>query len=538
MKTYNVILHKGVDYQSFWDDMENDNDGGNLYIPNRRVESPNPRPFSPRQTWYSLTEEEAELVRQDERVFVVEIPPEFRDDIFIVNNAIQQGNFTKPGSFDFGSNKNWGLVRCINSKNEDIYGTDVSASINEFSYTLTGKGVDIVIQDGGVQPDHPEYADRYQSIDWGSYSGGLFTQSINHDRDFDGHGTHVTGIAVGKTFGWAKEATVYSQKILGLEGSSDTGSGISPTYAFDAIKQWHVSKSIDTDTGYKRPTIVNMSWGYSQGYALDTLTEINYRGVSYTDATSLALTSEGFLYRKNNYGLVYDTIPQVRLNVRIPSIDTDVDELLDSGVHVTIAAGNSYYKVDLPSGPDFDNYIDDGTGSFKYYHRGSSPYGDASYTGDIRAIQVGNINSIPSFANLDVKRRSSECGPGVDIYAPGTDIMSSVSTISRFNIEPYFEDENFFQTNIGGTSMAAPQVAGVLACGLQLHPEWTPSRAKQWLIDTSTGQLDIYTNQDNDWSNLLGLKGGLPRILYQPFSNPNPMTITGAQNINFDITLT
>jgi hypothetical protein len=63
MRTYNVILKKGVDYQSFWDDMENENDGGNLYIPNRRVDSPNLRPNSPRQTWYTLSDEEAETVK-------------------------------------------------------------------------------------------------------------------------------------------------------------------------------------------------------------------------------------------------------------------------------------------------------------------------------------------------------------------------------------------------------------------------------------------------------------------------------------------
>src|SRR6056300_674480 len=230
MKTYNVILHKGVDYQSFWDDMENENDGGNLYIPNRRVDSPNSRPASERQTWYSLTEEEAELVRNDDRVFEVEIPPEFRDDIYIINNGVQRGNFTKD-TIDTGSNKNWGLIRCINSRNEDIYGTNDSASLNEYYYTLTGKGVDIVIQDGGVEVDHPEYSDRYQTIDWSLYGGGAFTQSLDHDRDWYGHGTHVAGIAAGETFGWAKEAHVYSQKILGLEGTSslqgfdDTGTG-------------------------------------------------------------------------------------------------------------------------------------------------------------------------------------------------------------------------------------------------------------------------------------------------------------------------
>ena len=46
--------------------MENENDGGKLYIPNRRVDSPNLRPNSPRQTWYTLTSEEAEIVKNDE----------------------------------------------------------------------------------------------------------------------------------------------------------------------------------------------------------------------------------------------------------------------------------------------------------------------------------------------------------------------------------------------------------------------------------------------------------------------------------------
>src|SRR5210317_1352021 len=109
MKTYNVILKKGVDYQSFWDDMENENDGGNLYIPNRRVDSPNLRPDSKRQTWYTLSDEEAELVRNDERVLVVEIPPEFRDDIIIAPRITQTGDFTKTTS-DSGAYLNWGLI--------------------------------------------------------------------------------------------------------------------------------------------------------------------------------------------------------------------------------------------------------------------------------------------------------------------------------------------------------------------------------------------------------------------------------------------
>ena len=112
METYNVILHKGVDYQSFWDDMENENDGGNLYIPNRIVDSTNLRQNSQRQTWYTLTTSEVDELRNDDRVLAVEIPPEFRDDIFISNNATQTGTFTKTSS-DSGNYQNWGLIRTL-----------------------------------------------------------------------------------------------------------------------------------------------------------------------------------------------------------------------------------------------------------------------------------------------------------------------------------------------------------------------------------------------------------------------------------------
>ena len=84
MREYNVILKKDIDYDEFWNDMESDTDGGKLYIPNRRVDFTNERPASLRQCWYLLTDEEAEQLKLDERVFDVEIPPEHRNDIVIV----------------------------------------------------------------------------------------------------------------------------------------------------------------------------------------------------------------------------------------------------------------------------------------------------------------------------------------------------------------------------------------------------------------------------------------------------------------------
>ena len=523
MITYNVVLRKDVDYQSFWDDMENENDGGNLYIPNRRVDSPNQRLNSQRQTWYTLSEEEAELVRNDERVLAVEIPPEHRTDIILAPRATQEGTFTKTTS-DSGNYQNWGLIRTLSKDNN--YGTNTTTSEN-YTYTLTGRGVDVVIQDGGVEPTHPEWADRYESVDWGSYSGGTFSQSANHNRDVNGHGTHCAGIAAGKTFGFARGAKVISQKIAGLESDSGSdGTGISPTYAFDAIKGWHNAKSIDPITGYKRPTVVNMSWGYLSTYT--STSSINYRGVTYSGVDIDTTTK-----RNNNYGLItsYYSFPSTFMtNLRILSVDTDIEELLDAGVHVCVAAGNRSHKIDEPDGTDFDNVLN-GT---LYYHRGSSPYGDAAQDGSPRAIIVGNMDSSVSDASTDRKATSSETGPGVDIYAPGTNIMSACSTTNEFTTGNYYLNSSYKQMVIGGTSMASPQVAGVLACMLEIHPEWTPAQAKQWLLDNA-GVAIQNDGADNDWTNDRSLKGGEAKVLHMPFSNPTPVTISGGISMNFNI---
>jgi subtilisin family serine protease len=329
MREYNVILKRDIDYDEFWNDIESDTDGGKLYIPNRRVEFTNERPASLRQCWYLLTDEEAELLRQDDRVFDVEIPPEFRDDIVIMPKEIQIGNFTKTTS-DSGAFLNWGLIRSNDTTN--VYSTGTTTTEN-YKYSLAGGGVDIVIQDSGIQVDHPEFQDknginRVQQINWDSYSGGAFTQSANHYRDFDGHGTHVAGIACGKTYGWAKEARVYSQKIAGLEGAGDSNTGISPTYAFDAIKNWHTSKA-----GI-RPTVVNMSWGYGTFY--NSVTSVNYRGTSYSDGSTTGNAS----YRQTTYGLVNNSGAYAGYtyvsNVRVSSVDADVQEMIDAGIIFTI----------------------------------------------------------------------------------------------------------------------------------------------------------------------------------------------------------
>jgi len=510
MKQYNVALKADIDYDGFWNDMESETDGL-LYIPNRRIEFTNERPASLRQCWYLLTDEEAELLRQDDRVYCVEIPPEFRTDIIMAPRVTQTGDFTKTTS-DSGAYLNWGLIRSSNSTN--VYSTGTTTALN-YVYTLDGTGVDVVIQDSGIQVDHPEFQDslgnsRVQQINWGTTSG-LFTQNANHYRDFDGHGTHVAGIAAGKTYGWAKEARIYSVKLNGLEGSGDSGTGISTTYAFDCIKIWHTAKA------GSRPTVVNMSWGYLDVY--NSVTSVNYRGTSYTDAS----TTGNSTYRQTTYGIKNVSGAAYgytyMCNVRVSSTDVDIEEMISAGIVVCIAAGNRNFKIDSSGGTDYNNYVvtDQGT---KYYHRGSSPMSP-------NAIIVGSSDSTAYSSTLDQKATYSEAGPGVTIYAPGTDIMSATSTTNRFSGQSYYLNASYKQCNIGGTSMASPQVAGVSALVLQLNPTYTPAQVKASL--TSNATATIYTTGlNNDWSSTRSLLGSSQYFLYANYQSLATTTTTTA----------
>jgi subtilisin family serine protease len=512
MREYNVALKEGVDYDGFWNDIESDTDGGKLYIPNRKVEFTNERPASLRQCWYLLTDEEAETLRNDDRVYCVEIPPEFRDDIIMMPRVTQTGNFTKTTS-DSGTFLNWGLIRSSNATN--VYGTGTTTTLN-YTYTLDGTGVDVVIQDSGLQVDHPEFQNsvgtsRVQQLDWGAYSGGAFTQNANHYRDLDGHGTHCAGIACGKTYGWAKEARVYAQKLSGLEGAGDSGTGISITYAFDAIKTWHTSKA------GARPTVVNMSWGYGQGY--NTVTSLTYRGTLYNDSNTTTNAS----YRYSTFGLNSSagTTTTYIANVRVGSVDTDIEEMIAAGIVVCIAAGNRGTKIDVSDGTDYNNFVVTNGGTI-FYHRGSSPYSD-------NALIVGSMDSTPNSVIDDQRATYSETGPGVNMWAPGTDIMSSTSTTNKWGVgsRDYYLNASYRQTNISGTSMATPQVAGVAALVLQLNPTYTPAQIKTSLTNTASTRL-YTTSLSNDYSNTRSLLGSVRRILY---SNYNLTTTTSTTTL-------
>ena len=88
---------------------------------------------------------------------------------------------------------------------------------------ITGQGITIAFLDTGVDYNHPDLKDNY--ISEGSYD---FVKNDDDPMDDNGHGTHVTGIAVGKGItsnyqyvGVAPGAKFYSFKILKYDGEGN-----------------------------------------------------------------------------------------------------------------------------------------------------------------------------------------------------------------------------------------------------------------------------------------------------------------------------
>ena len=510
-KEYIVTLKKGIDPNTFRQDMVADN--MLPYVPSKAVTVANERPASIRNTHYMLTDEEATQLQNDPRVDAVELRPDLRDDIIIGDRATQTGNFDKSTSAS-GDNINWGLRRMSALSNP--YNSS-GAVVGGYTHTLTGTGVDFIVHDSGIQADHPEFQDsfgnsRVQEIDWyraqsvvsGTLPTGFYT-------DYDGHGTHCAGIAAGKTYGWAKNSKIYSIKVAGLQGSSDPNSGMPISDCFDVIKEWHKTKTADVLTGVKRPTVVNMSWGYFSRYL--NITGGNYRGTDWSGSSKV--TAYGMTGSFDGAGY--------RHPVRIASVDADLEELIEAGVIVCIAAGNKYHKIDVEGGLDYNNYYSTTFSGNKYYHRGSSPYSS-------NAIMVGAVDSQLDTDSNEQIAEFSEKGPGVDVYAPGVNIFSATSNTNRFTDGAY-GDTAFRIANISGTSMASPQIAGLATTYAEIQPNATPAQHKAWVIANSKEQLDENGNTGTDYTNNRSLQGGTNRYSLQPYNSADVLTIAGDETI-------
>ncbi len=182
------------------------------------------------------TERQAKLIAQDPAVE------------YVVEDGIASINATQTGA-------PWGLDR-IDQRPRNLNTT--------YIYDQTGQGVNAYVLDTGIRSTHTQFGSRVD-LDFSAINDG------NGPSDCNGHGTHVSGIIGGNTYGVAKNVRLHSVRVLGCNGQG-TWSG--------------VISGIDWVTAHaNRPAVANMSLGGGANQAVDDAVRRSIRsGVTYVIA--------------------------------------------------------------------------------------------------------------------------------------------------------------------------------------------------------------------------------------------------------------
>lgn len=504
---YIVTLNSYDDIFDFYEDIESP--GGSVYIPNRSVECCERRMIS-RNTHYLLTDSEAELLRNDLRVLAVERRPE---DIGIVpirmvdeqaDSLFTQSETTwDKSNSNTSTHKNWGLLRCVEGAQRANWGSNgTSNQSGTIQVRAEGRNVDVVIVDGMINPDHPEFAvnsdgsggSRVIQYNWFQHNLGQasntyvytpYVDANNADRTGDNnHGAHVAGTVAGNTQGWARSANIYN-----INPYSTDVNGTNSTLLIDYIRAFHNSKPINPAIGRRNPTVCNHSWGYGSVLEIANITSVTFRGVSISGPFTEADLNGYGIFTRNISGVVYAIRP-----ARVASVDADMVDAFDDGIVMVGAAGNDSTKIDVSSGADFNNFFV-WNGFAASYHRGSTPGAAGG------CVCVGSVSSLVN----ETKATFSNCGPRVDMQAPGVNIMSSFNSTGSFGGTTDPRNSNFFIGKISGTSMASPQVCGVLATAMEVYPNLTPTQALNYIRHYSKlGQMTATTGGLADYTDLQG----------------------------------
>lgn len=504
MEEYIVTVKKGTDLDQFYDDMETS--GGCDCIPSREVTCYNRRPIS-RNTGYILSFEEVEALKNDSRVLDI-TPQKLLDSMQIRPLWTQTTTDWDKSGTSATTNRNWGLYRSTIGSQVASWGSNgiVDASGTALT-TSSGKNVDVVIVDGHLDPTHPEFSvnedgtggSRVNQYNWyqhtaelglganGTYVYPTGSGLLNGD---DNHGMHVAGTAVGNSQGWARDVNIYN-----ISPYSTNPNTLAANYTFDYIRAWHNKKPINPITGRKNPTIINNSWGSSYTLTRSSITSINYRGTTYSPPfTDVQL---------NSYGLRDFDGTYVYTQAYYTPYLVDVEDAVDSGIIFVGAAGNEFTKIDIEGGLDYNNYILYG-GYGYYYHRGSwnSSATRSGIGGQRLTVCVGALSSLVN----ESKATFSNCGPRVDIYAPGVNIISSLHTSGGSAILVNdFRNSSYKLGKYQGTSMASPQVCGILACLLEQYPNMNQDDIHKYLDQHSTkNQITATTGGYTDDTDLQG----------------------------------
>ena len=508
LKEYIVIVHNIEDKQALHDEIINA--GGSECVPDREVECAL-NPTTSRCTHYMMTDEEAQLLLNDPRVWdISRTAQDLGIEISPNSSYTQTSNLWSRGYISAQGDNNWGILRTIEGVQRFQWGSDSPQQLYDVAATVTvphaGDNVDVVIVDGHADPAHPEFAvnsdgtggSRYNQFNWLSLNSGLwgttngtyiytpYGQSQGATAQLEAnnsHGSHVAGTACGNTNGWARKANIYNIYPYGDDTNqfNFTTNQFINQYFLEYVRYWHQNKAINPSTGTRNPTIMNNSWETAKTVDISSITSINYQGTTYT------APSGGFSQATlNGFGIPTYSNTQIRFPIRYSPYEAQVQDCINAGIIVVAAAGNSSYKIarddQSTTDPDYNNSVTfTSSGSSLTYN-----YNRGSFFASSNVVLVGALSS----SYIDIKSGYSNTGPRIDVFAPGSYIMSSFFNTTAYGGVPDARNTNYYQGKINGTSMACPQVTGLIATLLELFPTANQADAQTYIATNSkTNQM-------------------------------------------------
>ena len=407
------------------------------------------------------------------------------------------------------ADRNWGLYRSFLGTNVANWGYDGTTNqTGTVNIKSSGKNVDVIIVDAVIDPKHPEFAvnangtggSRVKYVNWyaldvpGNPGAGQtynppITTTAPNSADDSRHATFVAGVVAGNTQGWAPNANIYN-----ISPQYVTG-GVQYLYLYKYILAWHNKKRA---AGNMTPTICNNSWYSRYTIPYGNITSLTYRGATIAGPFTLSDLLD--------YGITNDGAGNCIVSLQNASMDADIQACVNAGIIMIGCAGNNDTRIAVPGEIDYNNTLT-ATGANSgipiYYTRGSSPVATEN------VICVGSIGASVASGG-DRKSSASNCGPRVDLFAPGSYITSSWLTSSAPTGAGYPapvpdpRNTSYYIAKYSGTSFAAPQVAGLLACAVEIDPTYSQAAARNYVVsNAATGQIpdsgggytDVYSLQ-------------------------------------------
>ena len=451
---------------------------------------------------------------------------------------------------DLDTDFNWGHLHCAGTSSQRGKGTfgqrlasgdHHGGGTNEIKTTSVdvfndGEHVDVVIVDDLMAYDSAEWKSptsgnsRFVQYQWFNELNSIVTSidddgmtpqtgTINYPTNASlssYHGQHVGGTVAGQYWGWAREANIYNFAVTDPWPSPQ--SGYTSNYLiYDYLRAFHLNKAVNSTTGRRNPTITNHSYSFifylnSDEDYLDftKLNSVTYQGTTYNSGnpgssgwTQSGVEADfGIRFNETNYPAYYSAIA------------ADIQDAIDDGVVIVAAAGNENLLIAEENDVNYDNSINyeysSGVNRSNYYNRGGTIQSPA-----INSICVGALGNDHNF------RRTifSNFGPNIDVFAPGRGIISAYGNTGIDDTKSGYGSGNYYNV-LQGTSMASPQVCGVLATLATAKYRFSQSDARGYLqrhsvdddmtFDDGSGSFDDDTSQQGSPNRYLQSKNPRP----------------------------